>query len=215
MTKACETFCKHRNNRQPPLFSFPRLPSSFPAIRLGSTHYLSPCRFSPTHDFTLPPTPVLIGVHRTEIEEVLGVSHWLPHRSFAQSLGSLFMTASSLPHTLSCHSVNVVRESFYVEGRGYYQYKRMPFGLTGGPSSFANMTAKSLFNLLVKKIMELFVDDGGTAADEFEEMIDKLTQIFTRVQECGLSLSASKSQFFVTEMVFAEVPCDTSKVSLS
>ena len=51
MTKVCETFCKHRNNRQPPLFSFPRLPSSFPAIRLGSTHYLSPCRFSPTHDF--------------------------------------------------------------------------------------------------------------------------------------------------------------------
>ena len=70
---------------------------------------------------------------------------------------------------------------FYVEGRGYYQYRRMPFGLTGGPSSFANMTAKSLFDLLVKEIMELFVDDGGTAADEFEEMIDKLTQIFMRV----------------------------------
>ena len=69
----------------------------------------------------------------------------------------------------------------------------MPFGLTGGPSSFANMTAKSLFDLLVKEIMELFVDNGGTAADEFEEMIDKLTQIFTCVRECGLSLSASKS----------------------
>ena len=79
----------------------------------------------------------------------------------------------------------------------------MPFELTGAPSSFANMTAKKLFDLLVKEIMELFIDDGGATADTFDEMMDKLTQIFTRVRECGLSLSASKSEFFMTEMVFA------------
>ena len=61
---------------------------------------------SPSH-----PLLYVIGVHRTDIEEVLGVSHWLPHRSFAQSLGSLFMTASSPPHTLSCHSVDVAHEN--------------------------------------------------------------------------------------------------------
>jgi hypothetical protein len=90
-----------------------------------------------------------------------------------------------------------------VEGRGYYWYKRMPFGLTGAPSSFANMTAKQLYDLLVKEIMELFVDDGGAAADSFDEMLDKLTKIFTRIRETGLSLSASKCKFFMTEMVFA------------
>jgi len=30
---------------------------------------------------------------------------------------------------------------FYVKGRGYFSYKRMPFGLTGAPSTFAEMTA--------------------------------------------------------------------------
>ena len=34
-------------------------------------------------------------------------------------------------------------------------------------------------------------------------MISKLIQIFDRVRECGLSLSASKSESFMTEMVFS------------
>jgi hypothetical protein len=79
----------------------------------------------------------------------------------------------------------------------------MPFGLTGTPSMFGNMTATHLYDLLAKEIMELFVDDGGTAADTFEEMMDKLTQIFTCIRKAGLSLSASKCEFFMREMVFA------------
>jgi len=93
--------------------------------------------------------------------------------------------------------------AFYVEGRGYYRYKRMPFGLTGAPSTFGDMTAKNLYNLLVEEIMELFVDDGGAAADTFGEMMKKLIQIFTRIRETGLSLSASKCEFFMSQIVFA------------
>ena len=51
--------------------------------------------------------------------------------------------------------------------------------------------------------MELFVDDGGAAADEFKEMMTKLKKIFTRVRERNLSLSASKCELFMTEMTFA------------
>lgn len=93
--------------------------------------------------------------------------------------------------------------AFYVEGRGYFWYKHMPFGLTGAPSTFGNMTATHLHDLLAKEIMELFVDDGGTAADTFKEMMSKLTQTFTRIREAGLLLSASKCEFFMTSMVFA------------
>ena len=79
----------------------------------------------------------------------------------------------------------------------------MPFGLTGAPSTFGNMTAKNLYDLLVKEVMELFVDDGGAAANTFEEMMSKLTQIFTRIRETNLSLSASKCEFFMSQIVFA------------
>jgi hypothetical protein len=51
---------------------------------------------------------------------------------------------------------------FYVEGQGYFCCKRMPFGLTGAPSTFAEMTAQALGDL-VGILFELFVDDGGMA----------------------------------------------------
>ena len=79
----------------------------------------------------------------------------------------------------------------------------MPFGLTGAPSTFANMTANNMHDLLAEGTMELFVDDGGTTANSFEEMMDKLTKIFTRICKRNLSLSASKCEFFMTNMVFA------------
>ena len=79
----------------------------------------------------------------------------------------------------------------------------MPFGLTGAPSTFAVVTADNMFDLLAEEIMELFVDDGGAVADSFKEMMYKLTRIFTRVCEKNLSLSASKCELFMTEIIFA------------
>ena len=91
---------------------------------------------------------------------------------------------------------------FYVEGRGYFAYLRMPFGLTGAPSSFGQMTAKALGDL-IGTLLELFVDDGGLAGDHFETMLANTKQLLQRVREKGLSLSAAKCKFFVTEATFA------------
>ena len=46
---------------------------------------------------------------------------------------------------------------------------------------FANMTAMHMADLLADETMELFVNDGGSAANTFGEMMEKLTCIFTRV----------------------------------
>ena len=53
------------------------------------------------------------------------------------------------------------------------------------------------------KLWNYLIDDGRTAADTFEEMIEKMTKIFTLIRKHDLSLSASKREFFMTEMVFA------------
>ena len=91
---------------------------------------------------------------------------------------------------------------FYVEGRGYYAYLRMPFGLTGGPSTFRGMTADALGDL-IGILIELFVNDGGMAGDDFEIMLANTIRLLLRIRETGLSLSASKSKFFVTKATFA------------
>jgi hypothetical protein len=53
----------------------------------------------------------------------------------------------------------------FVPGKGYYAYMRMPFGLTDAPTEYSHMCAQKLHDLLVKAVMELFVDDSGLAAD--------------------------------------------------
>ena len=79
----------------------------------------------------------------------------------------------------------------------------MPFGITGVLSEFAHMTAGQLHNLLTTGMLELFVDDGGTTANTFSTMMSNLRTIFQRVRNTGLSLSASKTKLFMTEVIFA------------
>jgi hypothetical protein len=115
---------------------------------------------------------------------------------------SVFDFASGF-YAVKIHEESCPYIAFYVEGRGYFWYAKMPFGLTGAPSTFVHMTATHLHDLLTDEVMELFVDDGGTAADSFDDMVTRLRRIFTRVWERKLSLSAAKSQFFMTKAVFA------------
>ena len=93
--------------------------------------------------------------------------------------------------------------TFYVEGRGYFAYQRMPFGVTGGPSEFGHVTAQRFHDLIAKMVLELFVDDGGMGADTFKEGMEKLEKLLERVRREKMSLSPSKLQLFMTEAVFA------------
>jgi hypothetical protein len=93
--------------------------------------------------------------------------------------------------------------TFFVEGRGYFAYLRMPFGVTGGPSEFGHVTGERFHDLIATSLLELFVDDGGMAADSFEEGIKKLRTLLDRVRKEKMSLSPSKLKLFMTEAVFA------------
>ena len=43
----------------------------------------------------------------------------------------------------------------------------MPFGITGGPSEFRDLTVQRLHDLIADETIELFVDDSGSASDTF------------------------------------------------
>ena len=93
--------------------------------------------------------------------------------------------------------------TFFVEGRGYFAYQRMPFGVTGGPSEFGHVTGERFHDLIATSLLELFVDDGGMASDSFEEGIKKLRTLLDRVRSEKMSLYPSKLRLFMTEAVFA------------
>ena len=82
--------------------------------------------------------------------------------------------------------VTVAEESrpyicFYMEGWEYFWYKRMPFGLTGAPSMFADLTGTHLHNIVAEGDLELFIDDGGQAGNTFEEMLKKTIKLLEQV----------------------------------
>ena len=135
------------------------------------------------------PTPQ--GDIRAKQQRLSG-HRWVSRFDFTAGFYAVSVDPESRPYT-----------AFYVEGRGYFWYKCMPFGLTGAPSTFAHMTATRMHEPTATGVMELFVDDGGKAVDTFEEMMEKLTKIFTLIRKHNLSLSASKCEFFMTTMVFA------------
>jgi Reverse transcriptase (RNA-dependent DNA polymerase) len=115
---------------------------------------------------------------------------------------------STIDFTSGFYAVEIDQESrpytaFYIEGLGHFWYTRMPFGLTGVPTAFAAMGANHLHDLIADETLEIFVDDGGMAADTFEGMKGKLIKIMDRVREQKLSLSAAKSKLFMSEVTFA------------
>ena len=125
-------------------------------------------------------------------QQCLSGHRWILVFDFASGFYACTVAKESRPYT-----------AFYVEGQGYFWYCKMPFGLTGAPSTFVYMTALHLHDLLTAEIMKLFVDDRGTATDEFNAMMAQLRTIFTHIHKRQLSLSASKTSLFQTEAVFA------------
>lgn len=95
--------------------------------------------------------------------------------------------------------------TFFIEGKGYFKYLCLPFGVTGGPSKFGQLTAERLCDIIGNNTIELFVDDGGASTNTFEEGMKKLRHLLEQVRPEKLSLSASKFQVFMTEAVFAEI----------
>src|SRR5882762_1075390 len=135
--------------------------------------------------------PLPQGDIRTKQRHLSG-HHWVHGFDFASRFYAVTIPASSRPYL-----------AHYVEGRGFFTNKRMPFGLTGAPATFAHIVASKLGDLLPKLAIELLVDDGGMAGDDFNTMLDRTREFFTRVRESSLSLSAKKSEFFLNEIIFA------------
>jgi hypothetical protein len=64
------------------------------------------------------------------------------------------------------------------------------------------MTARELGNLK-DKLFQLFIDNGGMAGKEFTTHIADLHTLLDQIHDRKLSLSASKTELFMTEAVFA------------
>ncbi|GLB40100.1 hypothetical protein LshimejAT787_0706100 [Lyophyllum shimeji] len=69
--------------------------------------------------------------------------------------------------------------AFYVEGRGYYVYLRMPFGLTGAPATFCEMVSIALDDMIGHELVN-WMDDICLPGDIFDKKLSNLCKFFER-----------------------------------
>ena len=197
----CIEELKHIVNEQcakhgiPGEFNIPPLPEPDPDTR-ASNKQTTPIKWRMCQDFG--------GINRvTEVAPVpQGDIHTKQLRLSGHRYVHVFDFAAGF-YGIAVHPDSQPYITFFVEGRGYFAYQRMPFGVTGGPSEFGHVTGERFHDLIAQAILELFVDDGGMASDSFSEGINKLTTLLERVRKEKMSLSPSKLKLFMTEAVFA------------
>ena len=93
---------------------------------------------------------------------------WLSVIDFANGYYAVPLDDESVPYT-----------AFYVEGRGYYVYLRMPFGLTGAPAMFQEMIAIALEDMIGRELVN-WMDDICIPGDDFDIKLKNLRKFFTR-----------------------------------
>ena len=83
-------------------------------------------------------------------------------------------------------------------GMGLFQFKCMPFGLTGAPSSF-----QRLMNQLFCKLpfVTVYIDDNYYTASK-EQHIQHLHHVFKVLSEANLTLSGSKCHLAMSKVSY-------------
>ena len=74
-------------------------------------------------------------------------------------------------------------------GMGLYQFKRMPFGLTGAPSSFQRLMDKLMRDL---PYVTTYIDDILVHSVDEKTHAKHLTEVFKRLADAGLTLRGKK-----------------------
>jgi hypothetical protein len=93
------------------------------------------------------------------------------------------------------------RTAFSVGPLGFYEYNRMPFGLTNSPATYQRLMENILAGLNLK-ICCIFIDDVIIFGKTYEEQLHNLQLVFDRIKAANLKLSPKKCEFFKRKVKF-------------
>lgn len=87
----------------------------------------------------------------------------------------------------------------FVCPQGFWEFNRMPQGITNAPSTFQRLMERCMGDLNRKEVL-VFIDDLIIFSETLEEHEHRLVQVLTRLKEYGLKLSPEKCKFFQTSV---------------
>ena len=84
---------------------------------------------------------------------------------------------------------------------GLFQFKEISFGLCNAPATFERMMENILSSLYWETCL-LYIDDVIIFANSFEQHVERLSEVLTRLQIVGLKLSPQKCQLLKRQICF-------------
>lgn len=92
--------------------------------------------------------------------------------------------------------------AFSVQGKGLFQYTRMPFGLVNSPATLARLMDRVLGHGVLEPYVFVYLDDIVVVTETFEHHVQLLQEIARRLNRANLMINLEKSQFGVPEIPF-------------
>ena len=112
---------------------------------------------------------------------------------------------SSLDLQSGYHQVLIAKEdrekTAFSTHHGHFEFKRMPFGLTGAPATFQRMMNKVLSGLIGKGCL-VYLDDIVVYGKNIEEHNQSLRQVLYRLELANLKVKTKKCQFLRDKISF-------------
>jgi transposase InsO family protein len=93
------------------------------------------------------------------------------------------------------------KTAFQVGPLGFYECNRMPFGLTNAPATFQRLMERCMGDLNLRDCL-IYLDDIIIFSSTFEEHLQRLDSVFSRLADHNLKLKASKCEFFKSKVTY-------------
>jgi transposase InsO family protein len=118
--------------------------------------------------------------------------------------GAKFFTTIDMKsgyHQIEVEEAHKERTAFTVGSLGFFEYNKMPFGLTNSPATYQRIMQDILgdYNM---KICLVYLDDLIIFSNSFEQHIERLDMILKRLHEADLKLAPEKCFFFKSKVNF-------------
>ena len=84
---------------------------------------------------------------------------------------------------------------------GFFEFNRLPQGVTNAPSTFQRLMEKCVGDLHLNEVL-VFLDDLIVFSETLEEHEARLMKVLTRLRDYGLKLSPEKCHFFKTSVKY-------------
>ena len=93
------------------------------------------------------------------------------------------------------------KTAFSVGNLGFYECNRMAFGLTNAPATFQRLMERTMGEMNLRECL-IFLDDILIFSETFEDHLERLEAVFSRLKQQGLKLKPSKCEFFKTSVKY-------------